>query len=168
MLSNELALFVAKVAKDLLLLLLFCCAQCGEKMMEVDSCIFWYCICMKPNFLFGSLAMFVMYVKIHSWVGNEFACLPDWKSTFECGRKLQISGGLHGVFSYYSMLKASSLVSVAGCSTTSFCDRILNSYSAFRTHPEQLVSIVSTSDISIRLIIIPKGDTVDQRQGCTV
>lgn len=41
-------------------------------------------------------------------------------------------------------------------------------YSAIYPQSELLASIVSPLFISIQLIIIPKGDTVDQRHGCTV
>lgn len=63
---------------------------------------------------------------------------------------------------------ALSLSGLIGCSIAKLCDQILNSYSAFSPYPEEVVSIVSTSHIDIRLIIIPKGGTMDQRQKCTV
>lgn len=58
---------------------MFCFAQCGEEMMEADNSDFWY-LHVAKKILFGSLAVFLMYVEIYSWVGGEFVCLTKWEN----------------------------------------------------------------------------------------
>lgn len=158
--------------------LLFSCAQSCEKMMGADNSAFWY-LHVATLFVFASLAVLFMYVKIQPWVGNAFVYLPRWASTFHYPSPVRC--WLHDPAPSVDSRSASSLEDSLGCHSTltdllyrvsqnrlDVLQQVCVTVSAFSPYPEQLVSIVSTLYICIRLIIIPKGGTIDQRQGCTV